>query len=62
MAVSIESSSYWFNYKANGMVHLEPEMDERDQQKVVLDYANYVGKALTVCLVLEVENRSWKGF
>jgi hypothetical protein len=33
------------------MVHLEPEMDERDQQKVVVDFANYVDKALTICLV-----------
>jgi hypothetical protein len=44
------------------MVHRELEMDERDQQKVVVDYANYVGNALTICLVLEVENRLWKGF
>lgn len=44
------------------MVHLEPEIDEQDQRKVVVDFANYVGKALIVCLVPEVENRSWKGF
>ncbi len=31
------------------MVHLEPEMDKRNQQKVVVDYANYVGKAFIVC-------------
>jgi hypothetical protein len=28
------------------MVHLEPKIGERDQQKVVVDCANYVGKPL----------------